>query len=63
MKVRHVKAQLLSELVQTDAALADDDNDGGVCRVLDTPDGCSGFWYGRRMGILSTLAMLDMIQE
>jgi hypothetical protein len=63
MKVKHVKAQLLSELVQTDAALADDDNDGGSERVLDTADGCSGWWYGRRMGILSTLAMLDMIQK
>tara|TARA_R110000824_G_scaffold9032_1_gene40832 strand:+ start:345 stop:536 length:192 start_codon:yes stop_codon:yes gene_type:complete len=58
MKAKHITAQLLSELAQVDAALADDDNDGGSVRVLDTADGVSGYWYGRRVGILSTLAML-----
>jgi hypothetical protein len=63
MMVRHIKAQLLSELAQVTAAIADDENDGGVGRVLDTPDGCSGFWYGRYMGILSTLVMLNLLDE
>lgn len=63
MKAKHVVAQLTSELAQVDAALADDDNDGGSERVFDTIDGVSGYWYGRRVGIQSTLLMLNKLQE